>query len=142
MTDYRVEKSISATPEAIWAILIDAPIYPEWNPAVQKIEGVIAPGETLKLTATVNPKRAFKLKVTDFTPPRAMTWTGAMPLGMFKGVRTFTVDPQDDDSSSFTMQESYSGWMSGPMTKSMPDLTESFEQFASGLKTKVEGGTG
>lgn len=65
MADYRIDKSISASPETIWQILLDAPSYPEWNPAVHKIEGVIAPDEKLELTATVNPKRPFTLKVTS-----------------------------------------------------------------------------
>lgn len=142
MTEYRVEKTIGASPEAVWAILIDAPIYPEWNPAVERIEGVIAPGETIELTATVNPKRAFKLKVTEFAPATTMTWAGGMPLGMFTGVRTFSLDAQDDATTTFVMHETYRGWMAGLMTKSMPDLTESFEQFAAGLKAKVESGTG
>ncbi len=109
---------------------------------MQEIEGVIAPGEKLKLTATVNPGRSFPLKVTEFTPPKSMTWTGGMPLGMFKGVRTFTLDPQADETTTFTMHEAYDGWMAGPMTSRMPDLTESFEQFATGLKAKAEGGRG
>lgn len=138
MLDYRVEQSIAAPADKVWEILVDAPLYPEWNPAVRKIEGVIAPGEDLKLTATVDPKRAFKLKVTSFTPPSAMTWTGGMPLGMFTGVRTFTLSQGGDGVTTFVMQEVYSGWMAGMISGRMPDLTESFEQFAAGLKAKAE----
>lgn len=138
MRDYRVERSIAAPADKIWGILIDAPLYPEWNPAVQKIDGVIAPGEDLKLTATVDPKRAFKLKVTSFTPPSAMTWTGGMPLGAFTGVRTFTLSQSGDGSTIFVMQEVYSGWMAGMISGRMPDLTDSFEQFAAGLKARAE----
>jgi hypothetical protein len=142
VTDYRVEKSISASPDEIWQILIDAPLYPEWNPAVQKIEGVIAPDEKLEVTATANPKRTFTLRVTGFTAPKSMTWTTVMPLGTFKGVLTYSLDPAADGSTKFVMQEVYSGWPSGPMTKRVPDLTESFEQFANGLKAKAEGAPG
>jgi hypothetical protein len=46
-----------------------------------------------------------------------MTWTGGMPLGMFEGVRTYTLDPLDDGTTIFTMQEGYSGWPAQTTTK-------------------------
>jgi transposase len=32
-------------------------------------------------------ERWRSIKVTEFEPARRMTWTGGMPLGLFKGVR-------------------------------------------------------
>ena len=86
----------------------------------------------------MNPKRTFKLKVSDVDAPRSMVWWDGMPLGLFKGVRTFTVAPQDDGGTVFSMEEVYSGALAGMITKSIPDMTESFEQFAEGLKQEAE----
>ena len=62
-----------------------------------------------------------------------------MPLGLFKGERTFTLAQEPDQRSTrFTMREEYTGPLLGMMWKSMPDLGPSFKQFASGLKREAE----
>ena len=60
------------------------------------------------------------------------------PLGLFKGVRTFTLTPQGGRETRFNMREEYTGPLVGMMWKSMPDLGPSFQQFASGLKRQAE----
>ena len=67
-----------------------------------------------------------------------MTWTGGMPLGLFKGVRTFTLTPESETVTRFDMREEFTGPLLPMIWKSMPDLTASFEQFAKGLKDKSE----
>lgn len=138
MTTYAVNRTINATPEIIWALLTDAARYPEWNPAVLGIEGHIEEGERIRLKSIVNPNREFKLNVADVEAPRRMVWWDGMPLGLFKGVRTFEVVPRDDGTSEFRMEEVYSGLMAPLITKSIPDQTEAFNQFADGLKEAAE----
>jgi hypothetical protein len=105
---------------------------------VQRVEGTIAPGEKIKVVSEANPGRAFPVKVTTFEPVQAMTWSGGMPLGLFKGVRTFSLTP-DGATTRFSMREEYSGPMLPLVWRSMPDLGPSFQQFARGLKAKAEG---
>jgi hypothetical protein len=139
MKSYDAEAMIEAEPETVWAILTDAPAYSEWDSGVLRVEGRIAPGEKIKVVSEANPGRAFPVTVTAFEPGRAMTWSGGMPLGLFKGVRTFSLVP-DGAMTRFTMREEYSGPMLGLIWRSMPDLGPSFEQFARGLKAKAERG--
>jgi hypothetical protein len=89
--------------------------------------------------SVVNPKRAFKLKVTEFSPPRSMVWADGMPLGLFKGVRTYRLQPQEDGTTLFSMEEVFSGLLEPMISRSIPDMTESFDQFADGLKRAAEG---
>jgi hypothetical protein len=135
---YDAAATIEADPERVWAVLTDAPAYAEWDSGVQRVEGRIAPGERIKVVSEANPGRAFPVRVDGFEPPRSMTWTGGMPLGLFKGVRTFTLTP-DGAGTRFTMREEYTGPLLGLIWRSMPDLGPSFEQFARGLKTRAEG---
>jgi hypothetical protein len=137
MKSYDAAATIEAPPEKIWAILTDAPAYPQWDSGVQKVEGTIAPGEKIKVVSEANPGRAFPVKVTQFEPARSMTWSGGMPLGLFKGVRTFTLSPEGA-ATRFTMREEYTGPLLGMIWRSMPDLGPSFEQFARGLKARAE----
>jgi hypothetical protein len=138
LTNYSVKRSIAASPEAIWELLTDAGSYPRWNPAVLGIEGEIAEGERIKLTSIVNPDREFKLNVSDVDAPRSMVWSDGMPLGLFKGVRTFRLTPEANGSTEFFMEEVYSGLMAPLITKSIPDMTESFEIYGDSLKAEAE----
>jgi hypothetical protein len=139
MRHYEASATIAAGPDAIWVILTDAPAYADWDSGVRSVEGTIAPGEKIKVVSEANPGRAFPLKVTEFEPGRAMTWAGGMPLGLFKGVRTFALTPEDG-ATRFTMREEYGGPMLPLIWRSMPDLQPSFDQFAAGLKTRAEEG--
>ena len=63
-----------------------------------------------------------------------------MPLGLFRGVRTYTVAAPGAETL-FTMLEEFSGPLLPLIGRSMPDLGPSFEQFARGLKAEAERST-
>jgi hypothetical protein len=139
MKSYEASSTIAAPPDAIWAILTDAPGYSSWDSGVVRLEGSVAAGEKLKVTSEVNPKRAYPVRVTRFEPGRAMAWTGGMPLGLMKGVRTFSLTPQDG-ATRFHLREEYTGPMLPLIWRSMPDMQPSFEKFVTGLKARAERG--
>jgi uncharacterized protein YndB with AHSA1/START domain len=137
---YEASSTISAKPEAIWAILADGASYPTWDSGVEKFEGRIGLGETVKIYVKLNPGRAFPIKVTEFVPEQRIVMSGGMPLGLFKGKRTFTLTPQANGATKFNMREEYTGPMLPMVWRSIPDLGPSFTQFANGLKRRVETG--
>ena len=92
--EYRTDVLIEADPDRIWPILVDTPSWPDWDSGVVRVEGRVALGEKLKVVSEVNPGRAFPVKVTELEPSRRMTWKGGMPLGLFKGVRTYGSNPK------------------------------------------------
>lgn len=140
MDGYEATVEIDAERDPVWEILLDTAAYPDWDSGVLEVRGAVAPGRKIKLVSEVNPGRAFPLKVTEVTPPSRMVWTGGMPLGLFRGVRTFTLEGLGERRTRFTMREDYSGPMQGLIGRSIPDLGPSFEQFAQGLKARAEGG--
>lgn len=135
---FAAETVIQAPPERIWQILTDAAGYPGWNSTVSKVEGQISPGGSITVHATINPGRAFPVKVSAFDVPSRMVWTGGMPLGLFKGERTFTLTPTGD-GTRFAMREEFTGLMSPLIGRSIPDLQPEFEKFAQCLKQRAEG---
>ena len=137
MKAYDATSIIEAAPATIWAILTDAPSYSQWDSGVISVDGRIAPGEKLRLVSEANPKRTFSLKVTEFRPGERMTWEGGMPLGLFRGVRTFTPSPQGN-ATRFTVREQYTGALLPMIWRTMPDLGPSFQKFATGLKQRAE----
>lgn len=138
MKFYEVTQTIDASPEAVWEVLSDGPGFVDWDSGIAKFEGTIAPGNKIKLFSEVSPGRAFPLKVTTMEPARKLVFAGGMPLGLFKGERTYTLTPEGT-GTKFHMREEYTGPLLNMIWKSMPDLQPSFDKFANGLKAKVEG---
>ena len=138
MKEFTASTTISASPEAIWEVLVKTDAYPEWDPFCDKIEGQVGLGSKLKAFSKLSPGRGFKVKVTELDENRRMTWEGGMPFGLFKGVRTFTIKP-NGDSTAFELREVFSGPMLKLIGGSLPDMTEAFEKFCEGLKARAEG---
>ena len=140
MRHYEATSTIAATPEAVWAVLSDAASWPSWESGVDAVEGRIAIGQTVKIRSQAAPGRAFPVKVTRFEPPAHLQFSGGMPLGLFRGVRTYEVSGGVNGQVTFRMREEYSGPLLPLIWRSMPDLGPSFERFARGLKQQVETG--
>lgn len=138
MLSYEARITIDAPPEAVWAVLVDTDRWPEWDPYCEKIEGAVALGGTVKAFTTLAPGRAFPVKVATLDAPRRMVWQGGMPLGLFKGVRSYALAPEGE-GTAFHMREEFSGLLLPLFKGSLPDMTEPFQKFAEGLKGRVEG---
>jgi hypothetical protein len=138
MKTFQATISIRSNPDVIWAILTDAAKYPTWNTTVDKVDGRIAPGEKVTVHAKISNGRAFPVKVTEFVPGRKMVWTGGMPLGLFKGERTFTLKPGGNGTVEFQMIEVYGGLLAPLIERSIPNLQPAFDEFAAALKTRAE----
>jgi len=139
MKSYEASSTIQASPDAVWSILTDGAKYGDWDSGVERVKGQIALGQTISVFAKISPGRAFPVKVMDFIPGQIMVWAGGMPFGLFKGVRTFSLELKEQGVTRFTMREEFSGLLLPLIWGTMPDLGPSFEQFANGLKRRVEG---
>jgi hypothetical protein len=138
MKAFSVRTAISASPETIWALLTAAARYTQWNSTVECVEGNIALGERITVRPTINPQRAFPVRVAVFDPPRRMVWTGGLPFGLFKGERTFTLQPGLPGSVEFSMREEYTGILASLIARSIPNLQPAFDAFASDLKNAAQ----
>lgn len=137
MKSFESSVSIQASPETVWTVLTDAAKWTQWNPTVERIEGTIAPGRKVTVYTRLSPGRAFPIVVSRFEPPSRMVWTGGMPLGLFKGERTYVVEPQAR-GVVFSMRETFSGLMAPLITRSIPDMQPAFDEFAAALKRRCE----
>jgi hypothetical protein len=137
MLKFTANTTINSTPETIWRIITDAPSYTDWDANMIRLDGTIAPGEQLTIYTKLDPKRAFKPKVVEFTPNRKMVWQSGMPFGLFTGARTFLLEPQGN-SVCFTLTEEFKGAMLPMIRGSIPDLTPTFQTFVQALKERAE----
>lgn len=138
MKEFSASTLINATPEAVWAILTDAASYPDWDPGMIRLEGTIGLGEKITAYTKISPDRAFPVTVSSMSPNQSMTWTGGMPLGLFKGERTFTLSRQSDGKTQVDVREQFTGLLLPLFGRTIPDLTQSFEDFVNGLKQRAE----
>src|SRR5262245_23999116 len=107
MRFFEATSQIKASPEAVWSVLVDGASWASWDSGVDGVDGRIAPGETIKIRTS---GRGFPVKVTAFDSPRRLTFTGGMPLGLFRGVRTYSLTTEGD-ATTFHMREEYTGPM-------------------------------
>jgi hypothetical protein len=119
-------------------LLTDAAAFPRWNSTVTSLEGEIAEGQTLKLRVPTAGERVFKPRVSKVEPGRSMIWSDGM-APMFKGVRTFTLTPNSDGTTEFSMREELAGLMLPMIKGSLPDFAAVFETYAADLRRAAEG---
>jgi hypothetical protein len=140
MRHVETETVIDAAPDEVWRVLADTSSWADWDSGVLGVEGEAAKGSRIKIRSELNPKRAYPVKVVEFETNRRMAWLGGAPLGLFKGVRTYTLTPEGEGRTRFAMREEFSGALLPLVWRTMPDMNDSFRQFASGLKQRVEAG--
>jgi len=134
---YQASSLIAAPPERVWPVLTDVAAWPQWDSGVTRVDGRLALGEKLSIRVAANPGRAFPVRVVELVAPELMVFCGGMPLGLFTGERTYTLE-REGTSTRFVVREQYTGPLGGMIFKSIPDLGPSFQQFADGLKRRVE----
>ncbi len=131
-----VEIDIHAPQDRIWSLLTDAREIPRWTSTVVSIAGDIAPGGTLELRSSLDPKRTFKLSVRTFEPPTRLVWGDAM------GRRTYTLQEKGAGVVRFSMHEKIGGPLFPLFARMIPSFDESFDRFAADLKKRAESPAG
>ncbi len=134
---YAASRRIQAPANAVWAFLTDVRALVDADTGITRIDGDITAEGSFKLWSEATGDRAFSIKVAAFEAPRRMVWSSGMPLGLFRGTRTFAIS-SSGDGCSLAMDEVFTGLFSGPITKSMPDLTPLFERFVEAAKQAAE----
>ncbi len=104
MRAYEATALIDAGPEQVWRVLTDTAAWPGWNSGVTEVDGRLALGEKLTITVKANPGRAFPVKVVTLTESERIVLRGGMPLGLFTGERTYTLQ-SEGSRTRFTMRE-------------------------------------
>ena len=140
MKGFETSTTIDAPAERVWEILTDTASWPDWDSGVVGVEGALEQGNRVKIRSEVNPKRAYPVTVTELDRPRRMAWKGGMPLGLFTGVRTYTLTPEGEGRTRFDMREQFTGPLLPLIWRTIPDMNDSFRQFATGLKQRAEAG--
>ncbi len=134
------EIEIAAPPEGVWSVLADLDSYPQWNPFITHIEGVLEHGRRLSVRIQPPGGRAmsFRPTVIAAVPGRRLAWLGHLFVpGIFDGEHRFELAPVGGHVR-FRQSEVFRGVLV-PMMGGVLDKTRAgFEQMNRALKARVE----
>jgi hypothetical protein len=142
MHEIRTEIEIAATPARIWSILTDFIAYPQWNPFIRSIKGVVKTGE--RLTAFIQPTggkgMTFRPTVLVALPNQEFRWRGHFLLpGIFDGEHYFQIEPIAPGRVRFIQGEKFSGILVALAKSSLEGETKSgFIAMNQALKVQAE----
>jgi hypothetical protein len=135
------EITINATPEEVWAELIDLDSYQEWNPYIVKAVGTATEGSRLAVTLSPPGSRGTTLKptVTELRSGEVLEWWGHVGFrGIFDGRHRFEVHP-DASGTRLTQSETFTGVLVPFMARSLDRGTAAgFTVMNEALKARAE----
>jgi hypothetical protein len=142
MKQLHTQIEIDAPAERVWELLTDFASYPEWNPFIHHISGLLAPGERVQVRLEPPGGRAmtFKPKVLNAEPDRELRWLGHLLVpGLFDGEHSFTIEPLDVNRVRFIQRETFKGLLVPLFARSLETNTQrGFEEMNRALKERAE----
>ncbi len=133
---------IDAPAATVWAILMDFPAYPEWNPFIRQISGQPEVGARIEARLQPPGGRAMTFKPTVLVaePDREFRWLGKLFVkGLFDGEHVFRIEPLGPDRVRFVQQESFAGVLVPLLKGTLGQAEEGFRQMNAALKARAEG---
>jgi hypothetical protein len=78
MRSFELAIAIEVAPDALWGAVTDVAHYPEWNPVIRRVGGVLAPGNRLRCQLSLRGRtRPFVCRFEALTPPVRVTFSKA-----------------------------------------------------------------
>ena len=132
---------IDAPPERVWEVLVDFAAYPDWNPFVLRLEGVLEVGARLSITLQQPGGKPmdFAPRVIRVEPGRGFAWLGKLVLpAVFDGRHQFDIQARGT-RSKFLHTEDFRGLLV-PFMKGMLErqTRAGFEAMNQALKIRCE----
>ncbi len=128
---------IDASPEAVWANLVDFKSYSDWNPFITEAEGEAVQGN--RLEARLNGTK-FKPVVTVSENASELEWLGNLLVpGVFDGRHRFQLLP-NGSGTTLVQSEQFTGSLAPAIMSMIDEKTMAgFESMNESLKARAEG---
>jgi hypothetical protein len=138
----RTEIDITAPAERVWDVLTDFATYPQWNPFIRQVDGVLAPRARLRVRIRPPGGRVmtFRPTVLRVEDGRHFSWRGRTFVpGLFDGEHAFEVEPAAKGRVRFVHAEVFRGLLVPLLARTLRTRTrQGFEAMNAALKTRVE----
>lgn len=130
---------ITAPPEDVWDVLIDAKAYPQWNPFLTMDRAPTAVGDRLRITVRPGSRSmTFRLTVTVYKPRQEIAWLGRfLAPGIADGAHTFTLEQLPDGGTRFRQREVFRGLLVPFMSSMLSDTSAGFATMNTALAARA-----
>ncbi len=142
MKSIKTQITIEASPEQVWAVLMDFDRYPEWNPFLVSVKGEPVVGTHLDNEIKTSEKKIMKFQpeVLVAEANTEFRWIGkTFVKGLFDGEHYFLLESDSAGSTTLIHGENFTGMLSGVIMKMIgEDTIKGFELMNEALKQRVE----
>jgi len=140
--EIRTQIIINATPDKVWAVLMDFEHYPDWNSFIKNVSGEPKVGGQIQVSI-VSPEgkqMTFKPIVLILEHHKEFRWLGRLCFkGLFDGEHMFELIDSGRGTTIFNHSETFKGMLVGLFKKQLKNSTRSgFERMNWDLKKRVE----
>lgn len=133
---------INAPIEKVWAILLDLPRYPEWNPFTYRVDSTLTIGAPVDLYVRMRKRgeRVQREYVRTVQAPTTLSW--GMTMGhavVLTALREQKLERIDAQSCSYQSTDAFRGALTPLVTYLFgEDIEEGFNAVARALKAHAE----
>lgn len=142
MRELFTEIEITASPEAVWSVLINFNQYSAWNPFIKEVEGEIKEGSRLKvrIKAPGRSTMTFKPVIKRVVFNTEICWLGHLIIpGLFDGEHRFEILTIASRKVRFIQGETFRGLLVPVLWKSLAGPTkQGFNDMNAALKQRAE----
>ena len=137
----RTEIEIAAPPPVVWAVLMDASRYHEWNPFITTLEGTLEEGEVLNVVVSPPDSSDFRFRprVLKSKVEEELRWRGKVLADfLFTGEHYFQLEPLANGNTRFTQGEDFEGYLLRFLGRQMTATAQGFVYMNQALKRRAE----
>ena len=133
--------TIQASPERVWAVLVDLEGYPSWNSYSPRAWGELREGGVVTIEARLGDEvRVVANRVTRLEPQRALCWHSTNWYEVLaRGTRCRLLEPAGDGATRFRHHEIMEGPLAGLIERLYrPRIEAGLERMNGDLKRAAE----
>jgi hypothetical protein len=139
MRSIETSVDVDASPEAVWDVLTEGETYPNWNPFITRLDGVIEPQR--RLTVRVDPPgrmaMTFRPRVKIVEENHRLVWKGSFLVpNLFDGTHEFRIEPLEE-GARFVQRETFGGLLV-PLLLDEDAVKQGFREMNEALKVRAE----
>ena len=130
------ELVINAPPSAVWAALMDAATYGEWNPIFTEVEGVFTEGAAMQVSMTLADGSSSQVEafVEEMVPNQKLNQTAGIP-GVLTADHQWLIE-ETPDGTRVVQHEEYRGV--GVLFYDPSYVQDLYQQGLDALKKRLE----
>ncbi len=140
--ELRTEVEIAASKERVWAVLTELSAYPEWNPFIVELQGVLEPGGKLSVTISqpeTGSSRRFNAQILTCEPAQELRWLGVLGAKiLFSGEHFLRLEALEGGKTRVIHGENFKGWLVPYLTRSLERTARGFVYMNRALKRRAE----